>query len=64
MSRTHLVPKGTMPDAPIDPSRVAVEHRKMRQPVKSIATKRTPLWLKVHQAEYGLGYRPTWATKG
>jgi hypothetical protein len=53
-----------MPDAPIDPSRVAVEHRKMRQPVKSIATKRTPLWLKVHQAEYGLGYRPTWATKG
>lgn len=63
MARTHLVPKGTMPKAPIDLARVAQEHRKMRQPVKSIKTVKAPLWLRQHRAECGAGYTPTFDKK-
>ena len=63
MARTHIVPKGTMPTAPIDMGRVAQEHRKMRQPVRSIKVTRTPLWLREHRAECGAGYQQTWLKK-
>jgi hypothetical protein len=59
MARTHLVPKGTMPTTPIDMGRVAQEHHKIRQPVKSIRTVKTPTWLRAHRAGCGLGYHKT-----
>ena len=63
MSKTHLVPKGTMPPCSIDMGRVAAEHRKMREPVRSIKIKKTPLWLRQFRAELGSGYTPTWGRK-
>lgn len=63
MTRVHLVPKGTMPATPMRGGLMPATMGTMRQPVKSISTKRTPTWLKEHQAGCGLGYRATFKQK-
>lgn len=35
----------------------------LRQPVRTIRAKRTPLWLQEYRAENGRGYVPTWGQR-
>lgn len=57
--RVHQVPKGTMPMTNIKPGMSPTTPGGLRQPVRSIRTKKTPLWLREYHAEAGRGYHPT-----
>lgn len=60
---THQVPKGTMPMTGIKPGLSPAQPGGLRQPVRTIRTKRTPLWLQEHRSEQGRGYHPTWGQR-
>lgn len=57
--RIHQVAKGTMPMTNIKPGLSPAKPGTLRQPVRSIRTKRTPQWLREYHAEAGHGYHPT-----
>lgn len=60
---THRVPKGTMPMTGVKPGASPSTPGGLRQPVRTTRTKRTPLWLKEHHAQGGMGYHPTWGQR-
>lgn len=61
--RVHQVAKGTMPIADTKPGMSPTTPGGLRQPVRSIRTTKTPLWLREYRADAGRGYAPTFRCK-
>ena len=61
--RVHQVAKGTMPMTNIKPGLSPATRGGLRQPVRSIRTTKTPLWLREYRAEAGRNYAPTFRCK-
>jgi len=61
--RVHQVPQGTMPTTAMKPGLSPATPGGLRQPVRTVRSVKTPLWLREYRAEAGRNYAPTFRCK-